>query len=77
MAHIEARISADVGNGRMAEVVEQVLDKGIVIDATAQISVAGLELVTLKARVLVASFDTYLRYADAIGNTMTAPELAA
>jgi len=44
-----------------------VLDKGIVIDGWARMSVAGIDLVGLEVKVVVASIDTYLRYSDALG----------
>jgi gas vesicle structural protein len=53
----------------LAELVDVILDKGIVIEAWVRISVLGLELLTIEARVVVASVDTYLRYAEAIGLT--------
>ena len=53
----------------LAEVVDVILDKGIVIDAWVRVSVLGLELLTIEARMVVASVDTYLRYAEAIGLT--------
>src|SRR2546429_3081292 len=55
----------------VAELVGEILDKGIVIDAWARVSVLGLELLTIEARVMVASVEPSLRYADAIG--LTAP----
>jgi gas vesicle structural protein len=55
----------------LAELVGVILDKGIVIDAWARVSVVGLEVLTIEARVVVASVDTYLRYVEAIG--LTAP----
>ncbi|MBH0230831.1 gas vesicle structural protein GvpA [Halobacillus yeomjeoni] len=51
----------------LAEVVDRILDKGIVIDAFARVSVVGIELITVEARVVVASVDTWLRYAEAVG----------
>jgi gas vesicle structural protein len=45
-----------------AEVLDRVLDRGIVIDALSHVSIAGTELVTLRAHVVVASIDTYLKY---------------
>ena len=51
----------------LAGLVGVILDKGIVIDAWARVSVLGLELLTIEARVMVASVETYLRYADALG----------
>jgi hypothetical protein len=49
----------------LADVIELVLDKGIVVDAYVRISLLGIELVTVDARVVVASVDTYLRFAEA------------
>ena len=49
----------------LADVVEILLDKGIVIDAYARVSLMGIELLTVDARVVVASVDTYLRFAEA------------
>lgn len=56
----------------LAEVVSQILDKGIVIDAWVRVAIVGLEILTVQARVVVASVDTYLRYADAVAATATA-----
>jgi gas vesicle structural protein len=53
--------------GGMAQLVDVILDKGIVIDAWVRVSVIGLELLTVQARVVVASVETYLRYAEALG----------
>ena len=50
----------------LADILERVLDKGIVIDASVRVAVAGIELVTVDARVVVASLETYLRYASAL-----------
>jgi hypothetical protein len=49
----------------LADVVEVVLDKGIVIDAYVRVSLVGIELLTIDARIVVASVDTYLRFAEA------------
>ena len=49
----------------LADVVEIILDKGIVIDAYARVGLMGIELMTLDARIVVASVDTYLRFAEA------------
>ena len=46
----------------LVEVLDRVLDKGIVIDALGHVSVAGTELITVSAHVVVASFETYLGY---------------
>jgi predicted ester cyclase len=50
----------------VSEILERVLDKGIVIDASVRVSVAGLDLMTVDARVVVASLQTYLQYASAL-----------
>jgi hypothetical protein len=57
------------GGTSLIDVLDRVLDKGIVIDAWVRISLVGIDLITLEARVVVASIDTYLRYAEAIGIT--------
>lgn len=56
------------GTGGIVEILDRVLDKGVVIDASVRVAVAGIELIGLDARVVVASFDTYLRHADAIAS---------
>ena len=56
----------------LVEVVDRILDKGIVVDAWARVSLVGIELLAIEARVVVASVDTYLKYAEAIGLTATA-----
>ncbi|BBZ61039.1 gas vesicle structural protein GvpA [Mycolicibacterium monacense] len=50
----------------LADVVDTILDKGLVLDAYVRVSVVGIEILTVDARVVVASVDTYLRYADAV-----------
>src|SRR4051812_45606545 len=51
--------------GGLAEVLDLILDKGLVIDVFAKISLVGIEIVTIDARIVVASVDTYLRFAEA------------
>jgi hypothetical protein len=53
--------------GQISDVVGLILDKGLVIDVYARVSLVGIELLTLDARVVVASVDTYLRFAEAAG----------
>jgi gas vesicle structural protein len=50
----------------LADVLDVILDKGLVIDAYVRVSVIGIELVTIDARIVVASVDTYLRFAEAV-----------
>ncbi len=68
------------GGSSLIDVLDRVLDKGIVIDAYVRVSLVGIDLVTVEARVVVASIDTYLKYSEAVGITtpMARPrELAA
>jgi hypothetical protein len=51
--------------GGLADVVELILDKGLVIDAFVRVSLVGIEVITIDARIVVASVDTYLRFAEA------------
>ena len=50
----------------LAEVLDRILDKGLVVDAWARISLVGIEILTVEARVVVASVDTFLHYAEEI-----------
>ncbi|AFY69111.1 Gas vesicle structural protein [Thalassoporum mexicanum PCC 7367] len=56
----------------LAEVVDRILDKGIVVDAWVRVSLVGIELLSIEARVVVASVETYLKYAEAVGLTTSA-----
>ena len=60
------------GASGLAEVLNVILEKGIVIDAWVRVSIIGIEILTVEARVVIASVDTYLRYAEAIGLTSLA-----
>src|SRR5262245_44279419 len=55
--------------GSLIDVLDRVLDKGIVIDAYVRVSLVGIDLVSVEARIVVASVETYLKYAEAIGIT--------
>jgi len=50
----------------LADVLDLILDKGLVIDAYVRISVIGIEVLTIDARIVIASVDTYLRFAEAV-----------
>jgi hypothetical protein len=65
------------GGTSLIDVLDRVLDKGIVVDAWVRISLVGIDLITVEARVVVASIDTYLKYAEAVGvvSTMARPSL--
>ncbi|MEH2454375.1 gas vesicle structural protein GvpA [Nostoc sp.] len=56
----------------LVEVIDRILDKGIVIDVWIRISLVGIELLTIEARIVIASVETYLKYAQAVGLTQSA-----
>jgi hypothetical protein len=60
------------GGTSLIDVLDRVLDKGIVIDAWVRVSLVGIDLITVEARVVVASIDTYLKYSEAVGAAATA-----
>jgi len=60
------------GGTSLVDVLDRVLDKGIVIDAWVRVSLVGIDLITVEARVVVASIDTYLKYAEAVGQVSPA-----
>jgi len=64
-----ASVQKTMDSSSLAEVVDRILDKGIVIDAWARVSLVGIEILSVEARVVVASVDTYLKYAEAVGLT--------
>jgi hypothetical protein len=63
----EMSIQKSADSSSLAEVIDRILDKGIVIDAFARVSLVGIEIITIEARVVIASVDTWLRYAEAVG----------
>lgn len=67
-----ASVAKSTDSSGLAEVVDRILEKGVVIDAWAKVSLVGIELLAIEARVVIASVDTYLKYAEAIGLTSTA-----
>src|SRR5690242_3851816 len=60
------------GGTSLIDVLDRVLDKGIVIDAWVRVSLVGIDLITVEARVVVASIDTYLKYSEAVGQAAPA-----
>src|SRR5271166_2658373 len=67
-----ARVQKSTESSSLAEVVDRILDKGIVVDAWVKVSLVGIELLSVEARVVIASVETYLKYAEAIGLTASA-----
>jgi hypothetical protein len=67
-----ARVQKSTDSGGLSEVIDRILDKGIVIDAWVKVSLVGIEVISIEARVVVASVETYLKYAEAVGLTAAA-----
>jgi hypothetical protein len=67
-----AKVQKSTDSSSLAEVVDRILDKGIVIDAWVKVSLVGIELLSIEARIVIASVETYLKYAEAIGLTSSA-----
>ena len=61
-----AVVERAAGGTSLIDVLDRVLDKGIVIDAWVRVSLVGIDLITVEARVVVASIDTYLKYSEAV-----------
>jgi hypothetical protein len=59
-------VERSAAGSSLIDVLDRVLDKGIVIDAYVRVSLVGIDLVSVEARIVVASVETYLRYAEAI-----------
>jgi hypothetical protein len=59
------------GGTSLIDVLDRVLDKGIVIDAWVRVSLVGIDLITVEARVVVASIDTYIKFSEAVSHTPT------
>jgi hypothetical protein len=70
--HFMAKVQKSTDSSSLAEVVDRILDKGIVIDAWVKVALVGIELLSVEARVVIASVETYLKYAEAIGLTASA-----
>jgi len=60
-------VERGVSGTSLIDVLDRVLDKGIVIDAWVRVSLVGIDLITVEARIVVASIDTYLKYSEAVG----------
>jgi gas vesicle structural protein len=70
-------VEKSMASSSLVEVVDRILDKGVVVDAWVRISLVGIELLAIETRVVIASVETYLKYAEAIGLTATAAAATA
>ncbi len=61
-----------IASSSLVEVIDRILDKGVVVDAWVRVSLVGIEILAVEARVVIASVETYLKYAEAIGLTASA-----
>lgn len=65
-------VEKSMASSSLVEVVDRILDKGVVVDAWVRLSLVGIELLSIEARAVIASVETYLKYAEAIGLTASA-----
>ena len=63
-------IEKSAASASIAEVVDRILDKGVVVDAFVRVSLVGIELLSIEVRAIVASVETWLKYAEAVGLTV-------
>ncbi|MFH1934328.1 MAG: gas vesicle structural protein GvpA [Pseudomonadota bacterium] len=56
-----------IASSSLVEVVDRILDKGVVVDAWVRVSLVGIELLAIEARIVVAGVETFLKYAEAVG----------
>ncbi|MEK7731678.1 MAG: gas vesicle structural protein GvpA [Planctomycetota bacterium] len=62
-------VEKSMGSSSLVEVIDRILDKGIVIDAWVRVSLVGIELLAVEARVVASGVETFLKYAEAVGLT--------
>ncbi len=62
-------INKSLASSSLAEVIDRILDKGVVIDAFVRVALVGIELIAIEIRAVIASVETYLKYAEAVGLT--------
>jgi gas vesicle structural protein len=64
-------VARGLASSTLVEVIDRILDKGLVIDFWVTIALIGIEIVSVEGRVVLASVETYLKYAEAMGMTST------
>ena len=65
-------VEKSLASSSLGDVIDRILDKGVVVDLWVKVSLVGIEILSIEARIVIASVDTYLKYAEAIGLTATA-----
>lgn len=63
-------VEKSMASTSLTEVVDRILDKGVVVDAFVRVSLVGIELLSIEVRAVIASVETWLKYAEAIGLTV-------
>ena len=66
-------VEKSLASSSLGDVVDRILDKGVVVDLWLKVSLVGIEILSIEARIVIASVDTYLKYAEAVGLTAQAP----
>jgi gas vesicle structural protein len=72
-----ANVQHSTDGSSLAEVIDRILDRGCVIDIFVRVTLVGIELLAVEARVVIASVDTWLKYAEAVGLTTTFDQMTA
>jgi hypothetical protein len=72
-----ANIQHSTDGSNLAECIDRILDRGCVIDIFARVTLVGIELLAIEARIVIASVDTWLKYAEAVGLTTTFDQMTA
>ena len=62
-------VEKTIASSSLAEVLDRILDKGLIIDAWARVSLVGIEILAIEARVVMGGVETFLKYAEAVGLT--------
>jgi len=65
-------VEKTMASDTLVEVIDRILDKGLVIDAWVRVSLVGIEILTIETRAVVAGVETFLKYAEAVGLTASA-----
>jgi hypothetical protein len=73
-AHAPNRYLDRPAPSSLADVIDSILDKGLVIDIYVRVSLVGIEILTIDARIVIASVDTYLRFAQAVNRLAIADD---
>ncbi|MFH0748307.1 MAG: gas vesicle structural protein GvpA [Candidatus Bathyarchaeota archaeon] len=70
-------VEKSLASSSLGDVIDRILDKGVVVDLWVKVSLVGIEILSIEARIVIASVDTYLKYAEAVGLTASAGAIAA